>query len=360
MPPTGSLPWHCDNCGRTNVGGQLKCIFCEGLYKSGAPPLQPLTLVHRSGKRSIFLRFFLICLSVSIALILTAGGLVLAYLSYTHFRTIHTFTMRNGISSVAWSPDSRVFAAVTWGENFGNSVAMVSVWRTSDSQELYAYTYQSSPLHNSRLAWSPDGRSLAIAWDDGNVTIWRVANDYASWSQQSSFRLPIDTSPNLYLTGTAWSADGKRLIMSYSDGELHQWDSFDGHSLPMMQAPRVATQVSSILALSPDGTQAIVPGQQANVDDVSYAIWDVTTGKIIPLPSQNMIQANVMTHFEWSPDGTDLVVSAGGYAMIWQWNKQRKSWIFVCSIAVATYGRGFSRWPGHLIGSVWLRLTQLT
>ena len=339
MPPTGLLPWHRDNCGRVNDGGQLTCTLCGGLYKSGDPPGPPPALAHRPDKGSILRRFFLICLTVSIALILSAGGLVFASLSYTPFRTIYAFPMRNGISSVAWSPDSRVFAAVTWGEDFGNSIAMVSVWRTSDGRELFTYIYQSVPIHGSRLAWSPDGRSLAIAWDDGNVKIWGAANDYSSWPQKSSFHIDVHASANLSLTGIAWSADGKHLVMSYSDGELHVWDTVGEHPLPTVQAPRVATQMSSILALSPDGTQAIVPGQQTSRNYAPYATWDVTTGKVIPLPSQNVIQANDVTHFAWSPDGNFLAVSDGGKVLSWQWNKQRNSWMFVRSISVATFGR---------------------
>jgi WD40 repeat protein len=339
MPPTGSFPWHCDNCGRVNDGGQLTCTLCGGLYKSGDPPGPPPALAHRPDKGSISRRFFLICLTVSIALILNAGALVFAYLSYTPFRTIHAFVMRNGISSVAWSPDSRVFAAVTWGKYIGNSMAMVSVWRTRDGRELYTYIYPSAPIHDSRLAWSPDGRSFAIAWDDGNVTIWGAANDYASWPQKSSFHIDVHASAHLSLTDIAWSADGKHLVMSYSDGKLHVWDTVGGHPLPMVQAPRVAPQMSSILALSPDGTQAIVPSQQTSINYATYATWDVTTGKIIPLPSQNVIQANDVTHFAWSPDGNALAVSDGGKLMSWQWNKQSNSWTFVRSIAVATFGR---------------------
>jgi WD40 repeat protein len=248
--------------------------------------------------------------------------------------------MRNGISSVAWSPDSRVFAAVTWGKYNGTSIAMVSVWRTSDGRELYTDIYPSAPRHGSQLAWSPDGRSFAIAWDDGNVNIWGVANDYARWSQKSSFHIDVNASASLYLTGIAWSANEKHLVMSYSDGELHVWNTVGGHLLPTVQAPRGAMQMSSILALSPDGTQAIVPGQKISITYSAYATWDITTGKVIPLPSQGLKQANEVTHFAWSADGNALAVSVGGSAMSWQWNKQRNSWTFVRSIAVATLGRG--------------------
>src|SRR6266699_2785847 len=294
MPPTGSFPWHCDNCGRVNDGGQLTCTLCGGLYKSGNPPGTPPALAYRPGKGRISRRFFLICLTV----ILSAGGLVFAYLSYTPFRTIHAFQMSNGISSVAWSPDSRVFAAVTFGGRFGTSIAMVGVWRASDGREPYTYSYYpSTPLGASRLAWAPDGSSFAIAWDDGNVNIWGAANDYASWQEQSSFLIPVHASTNLYLTGLAWSADGN---------------------------------------------QAIVREQQTYPLDATYVIWDwnISTGKVIPLTSQSLNQdALEETHGAWSPDGNALAVSVGGKVMSWQWNKPRNSWTFVRSIAVATFGR---------------------
>jgi hypothetical protein len=89
--------------------------------------------------------------------LLIAGSLLFAYLSYTPFHAIHTFSMKNGISSVAWSPDSRVFAAVTFGGNNGSGIAMVSVWRTDDDRQLYTFIYPSTAsksTSNSRASIS--------------------------------------------------------------------------------------------------------------------------------------------------------------------------------------------------------------
>src|SRR5215469_13557177 len=153
MPQTGSFPWRCDNCGSVNDGGQLTCTLCGGLYTSGNPPGPPPALALRPDKGRT-LRRFLLCLTVSLV-----GGSVFAYFSYTPFRILHTFQMSNVIGSIAWSPDSRVFAAVTCGKYVGDSMEMVSVWRASDGRQLFPYGYPSAPSGCSQLAWSPDGSS---------------------------------------------------------------------------------------------------------------------------------------------------------------------------------------------------------
>ncbi len=330
MSPTGSLLWHCDFCGKVNDAGQQTCAFCGRFRESSSASGQPSAHRTRPGGSR---RLFLICLSVSVAVILSAGGLVLAYFSYTPFRTVRTFAMSNSIRSLAWSPDSRAFAAVTWGENYGSGIAMVNVWRTSDGQRLLTYTFPSPPQGSSLLAWAPDGRSFALAWNDGSVEIWEAkeGNDSLGWSQNSSFRLSGYPSRGTYLTGLAWSAAGKRLLVSYSDGQLHIWDALDGHLLPT----QVAARRSSILALSPDGAQAV--GQQVGA---TYAVWEVGTGKAMALPSQNVIQVDPQTQFAWAPDGHSLAATYGIHVIIWQWNPQRKNWAFVRSVAVVPFERG--------------------
>lgn len=259
-----------------------------------------------------------------------------AYLSYTPFRTLQTFLMRNTISSLAWSPDSRAFAAVTLGEGYGSSIAKLNVWRTSDSQELLTSLFQPPLKGNSRVAWSPDGSDFAVAWDDGSVEIWeaKAGDDSASWSQKASFHIGVRAA-NPYLTGFSWSADGKRLVVSYADEGLHvalpldvyERENMGWHRMP---TPPVDTQMRSIRAVSPDGTQAI--GQQASA---TYAVWSVATGKAIPLP---VMLADPQTQFAWSPDEYSLAASYGGNVLIWQWNTQRKGWAFVRSLAVTPFG----------------------
>jgi WD40 repeat protein len=331
MPPTDSFPWHCESCGRVNDSGQLTCTLCGKLQKSADPCWPPLALAQHPGKGRVSRRLLLICLSVSLVVILSGGG-VFTYLSYTPFHTVHTFLMSNGISSLAWSPDSRAFAAVTWGEDYGSSSAMVNVWRTSDGQELLTSLFQPPPRGNSRLAWSPDGSDFAVAWDDGSVEIWeaQAGDGSSSWSQKASFHIGVHAA-NPYLTGFSWSADGKRLVVNYWDEGLYVYER-DTLGWHRVQTPPVGIQMRSILAVSPNGTQAI--GQQASA---TYAVWDVTTGKSMLLSSQDLTQADPQIQFAWSPDEHALAANYGGNVLIWQWNPQRKSWAFVRSLAVAPF-----------------------
>src|SRR5581483_6370847 len=184
MPPTGSLPWQCNHCGRINEGEQLTCTYCgEQQRKSRDLSLQLPTLVHSpthveySHKRRMSRRFLLVLVSIIILSLLMIPILASNYLSYTPFRTIQTLSMPNSISDIAWSPDSRMFATVSLGKNVGSGIAMVSVWRTNDDQPLYSYTYPSPPSYGSLIAWSPDGKSFAVVWDDGTLTFWGASND---------------------------------------------------------------------------------------------------------------------------------------------------------------------------------------
>jgi WD40 repeat protein len=281
---------------------------------------------------------------LSLVLILSAGGLLLftLYSSYTPLRTIFTLSRSNTISSVAWSPDSQEFAAVTDGKYSGTGIATVTLWRTRDAQELWTYTFPSPPSWGSQLAWAPDGRSFALAWADGSIEIWeaKAGKDSSSWSQNVSFR--IDAHPGRngpYPIHLAWSALGKHLLVSYEDDLLFVWNAQERRMLPPILAPHVAGERSFILALSPLGTRAIISGQQAESQSQIYAIWDTATSKKSLLPS---LKGGPLcgTGVAWSSDENAVAVrTCGETVMIWRWNEQSTTWTFVHSITAGTYSR---------------------
>ncbi len=321
MPAPHSSPWHCALCGRTNDGCHQTCASC------GKLALQPSShLSHPTKKKR--LRSFL--------LVLGAGGLLFAlYFSYTPLHTISTFQMNNSVSSVAWSPDSQDFAAVTDGQDMATGEAMMNLWSTRTGQKLLTYTFSSPQEGLSQLAWAPDGRSFAIAWSDGNVEIWeaKAESDSSRWFQSVSFRMGDrqNFQNAVYTTGLAWSAGGKRLQVSYSDGPLYAWDVLNEHLLPPTVAPQVGGKRSSIFALSPHGTQAILSSQQTRNNDKTYVLWDIATGKESPL----LVTDDSAPSVAWSPDEHTVAVGNGTEVLIWQWNKQKNTWSLVHSMTVA-------------------------
>ena len=98
-------------------------------------------------------------------------------------RPVRTITAGNHTYDVEFSPDGRWLASSgrarsTLGTalydltGLGRASAPVHVWRVSDGALVAALPH---PADVSRLAFSPDGRHLVTADDNGRVRIWRVA-----------------------------------------------------------------------------------------------------------------------------------------------------------------------------------------
>jgi WD40 repeat protein/serine/threonine protein kinase len=191
------------------------------------------------------------------------------------------------IRSVAWSRHSSALAAV---DEDGNII----VWN-ADSEALLLTL--GDPQHRLGLqafcfaiAWSPDDRYLASAWNDGSVRVHDVESGKQIWN--ICLHDEITSS-------VAWSIDGKSIASAGGDSMIHICDAATG---AIKQTLKGHTTAVMRVAWHPDGDRlASASG------DRSVKVWDPQTGKL--MLSLNDL-ASPMTTVAWSPDGKTLVAGS--------------------------------------------------
>jgi serine/threonine protein kinase len=130
--------------------------------------------------------------------------------------TIHPFATPAAAIAPSWSPASDVIAYLETTIDPAEGAADVPVSRVEvkfvDGQGRPLYTnlpYQR--MSNGLLAWSPDGRRLAVVTVPANApsAIWIVEPE-----SKVPFRKIVDLHPGVRPRGITWARDGSRIIMA--------------------------------------------------------------------------------------------------------------------------------------------------
>jgi WD40 repeat protein/serine/threonine protein kinase/Flp pilus assembly protein TadD len=132
---------------------------------------------------------------------------------------------------VAFAPDNRTVAV-------GSRDGSVSVW---DAETGARRAVLNGHSRSCRLAFSPDGKTLATA--AGDVKLW----DWAAGAEKGVFRGPAGVG---YVAAVAFFPDGKTLAAASGDGTIVLWDAL-GHGKETVLRSQFRTGES--LAVSPDG-----------------------------------------------------------------------------------------------------------
>lgn len=177
-------------------------------------------------------------------------------------------TGATGMSSrLAWSPDGQSLASISLTNT-------ITIWeRNTGRWQRYIETGYQEVAES--MAWSPDGRTLAAAFNGkdgrGFITLWDTLNGRT---------LNSITSPNGWVQSIAWSPDGKRL--AWTDGwQIAMWDPRSGNELPKPQptwpaplaTPTYGGGGVGTLVWSADGS--MLASRQAQV----VRLWDPGSGK---------------------------------------------------------------------------------
>jgi WD40 repeat protein len=214
---------------------------------------------------------------------------------------------------VQFSPDGRTLVSADHNENSLDEPgpADALLWDVGTGKLLSRFKGAPGEDHIPvPVAFSPNGKSLAVCQGDSGVLLWDIA------SRKERRRYP--TAPSQF---TDWggprqlgfSPDG-RLLIDNSEG-LRIWEVKTGKEQHVYEAHRAPIHK---MVFSPDGrTLASLDAGRA------LRLWDVRTGK--PLPPFLGSEPYRVHRFSFTADGKALAaVRIDGMALLWDLRARRK------------------------------------
>jgi WD40 repeat protein len=160
------------------------------------------------------------------------------------------------VQRLAFSPDGRTLAT-------GGFDKTINLWEVRTGQELSSL--RGHTAYVATLAFSPDSKTLCSGAHDGMVKLWDAATGQ---ERGTLFQGPR------HFESVAFSPDGQLLAWSASD-RVVLWDVAAGKSLRTLLPPDV--KQPRRVAFSPDGNTLTVSGDKP-------VVWDRSTGAVAPSP----------------------------------------------------------------------------
>lgn len=221
---------------------------------------------------------------------------------------LETTHPRSEILSLAWSPDGRYLA-------LGTEIGLVRIY-DGETRKLVRLLVGHTEAVNA-VAWKHDGRQLASASHDGSVHVWNADGELVR-----VFRHKKETGQ---VYSVAWHPDGKRLAWGENYGI--RISAVDGTPGPLLRDYNAAVRS---VAWSPDGQQLASGG-----DDKTVRLWDTdgTPGLVFEGHEETV---NCVA---WHPDGQQLASASNDFtARLWNMDGTEgpvlaEGWTYVKSLA---------------------------
>jgi WD40 repeat protein len=167
------------------------------------------------------------------------------------------------------------------------------------------------------VAWSPDGRSLAVAGGEGAVVLVEDVATKPTSKVLGEHAMGVIT--------VAWQPGGKTIASSGQDSSVALWDAVSGSTLKQM---RPGTAWTEHIAFSPDGKLL------ATATGKVLALWDSAGTKVHQFdPLTGTIAA-----ITWDKPGRDLAAATTGAVCVHrieppQYTVRKYTWTAACLTA---------------------------
>jgi RNA polymerase sigma factor (sigma-70 family) len=189
-----------------------------------------------------------------------------------------------GVACLALAPDGKT---VTAGAR--DASPLVLAWDLDSGRESYRV-----PLLARQLAYSPDGRRLAVV-DEDNVVHVLDARTGRPLFAPPGHTLPVET--------LVFSPDGKELVSADETGRVYRWDPTSGRSMGEHAA---GAGPARWLAYAADGTLLTADAAGAE-KQASLRVWEVATGQV-----RSRVALKTGESWQVAPDGSRALVYTPG------------------------------------------------
>jgi hypothetical protein len=188
------------------------------------------------------------------------------------------------LRSVCWSPNGQYIA-------FSGHTPTVEVLNPFTGQRINSYSDPALGLLGiTRVKWSPSGRWLACAADDGTAHVWEAL-------AKKPQAMTIYRGHQERVHDLAWSPGEEAIVSCSTDTSCHIWEVASGHTQLVY---RGHTREVEGVDWSPQGT--LIASVSA---DRTTHIWVPATGRRVALYGE---YTSIVEAACWSADGTRLAL----------------------------------------------------
>ena len=259
-------------------------------------------------------------------------------------RSVRFPTLRP-VQDMGWSLDGKTFLVA---RGFAHENEVVQLWDGDIEKELHQRLV--GPCCVTAFAWAADSHSAYCGQGDGGIFVYQPGRDEVQ---------PLHAASIAATVATAWSTDGRLLLLAGLDGTCRIWDIDDAkqlHVLPCRGYPLKCAAWSpkadffavgsrdSALRVFETGTGRLhkqiacdgfvmdtafspIGGQIATAESNGRVrVWDLTSGE--PRHAYE-VPGQVISCLAWSPDGHSLAFGAWDGAIRVaevQKSKEPRSW----------------------------------